>query len=280
MLTLSLIIPVYNEENQIRACLEAVKKQQVTPYEVLVIDNNCTDNTIAIAQEFSFVTVLKEPVQGLIYARNTGFNAAKGDILGRIDADSVLDPEWSKFVIQNFEKDPYLQGLTGIARTSYLPYFKQHQAVFLSKVYFMYVESRFRHVILWGANMSIRASAWRTIRKEVCLDATQVHEDQDLSCLMAGHAMKCIRSNRCLMKSYDQSIGYLPKFIHYDLLWRNTKKIHTKNGNLAQEKYKITNKKQIFMGFFIGFLVRIYILLFGGLYSINEFLSKKLLRRK
>lgn len=50
MLTLTLVIPVFNEEHQIKGCLDAVASQTVMPDEVIVVDNNCTDRTIEIAQ--------------------------------------------------------------------------------------------------------------------------------------------------------------------------------------------------------------------------------------
>src|SRR6185437_1716246 len=60
-LTLSLVIPAYNEERYIKHCLDAIASQTVTPMEVFVVDNNSTDSTAAIAKNYEFVQVLSEP---------------------------------------------------------------------------------------------------------------------------------------------------------------------------------------------------------------------------
>ena len=108
MLTLSLVIPVFNEENQIESCLKSIENQTVMPDEVIVVDNNCTDRTIEIVEKFKFVKVIKESRQGRGYARTAGFNEAKSDIIGRIDADSRLSNNWVEHVKNKFEEDDSL----------------------------------------------------------------------------------------------------------------------------------------------------------------------------
>ena len=72
---LSLVIPCYNEQRRIKACLESVARQTVRPSEVLLVDNNSTDGTLRLARQFDFVTILKQPRQGVVFARNAGFDA-------------------------------------------------------------------------------------------------------------------------------------------------------------------------------------------------------------
>src|SRR5437868_10767389 len=104
-LTLSIVIPAYNEENYLKACLDSVAKQSLKPDEVIVVDNNSTDRTVEIAKRYKFVKVLYEKRQHQVFAQATGFNAAKGEILGRIDADSILSPDWAKKIIAAFDAD-------------------------------------------------------------------------------------------------------------------------------------------------------------------------------
>src|SRR5487761_1699776 len=92
---ISIVIPVYNEADNLSACLDAISNLEVMPYEVIVVDNNSTDNTVAIANLYDFVTVAHESRQGVVHARTKGFNLAKGDIIARIDADSVLPYDWT-----------------------------------------------------------------------------------------------------------------------------------------------------------------------------------------
>src|ERR1019366_8076903 len=86
----SLVIPAYNEKHHIKACLDHIASQRVVPYEVIVVDNASTDKTAAIARSYDFVTLITEKRQGVVFARDTGFNLARGDIIGRIDADTLL----------------------------------------------------------------------------------------------------------------------------------------------------------------------------------------------
>ena len=111
-LTLSLIIPAYNEEHHLKDCLDAIAAQTVMPSEVLVIDNNSTDKTVKIAEKYPFVKIIQEPNQGVIYARNTGFNAAKSDIIGRVDAENVVSKNWVEHVLNIFQ-DETVAGVTG-----------------------------------------------------------------------------------------------------------------------------------------------------------------------
>src|ERR1035437_9021599 len=93
-LTLAIVIPVYNEEFYLKACLNSIAKQTVAPDEVIVVDNNSTDKSVQIAKSYKFVKLLHEKRQHQVFAQATGFNAIKSDIIGRIDADSILPPDW------------------------------------------------------------------------------------------------------------------------------------------------------------------------------------------
>src|ERR1700740_396587 len=93
---ISVIIPVYNEATTLDACLTAIARLRPQPFEVIVVDNNSTDNSAAIARSYPFVTVISETRQGVVHARSRGFDAASGDIIGRIDADTLVDPDWTK----------------------------------------------------------------------------------------------------------------------------------------------------------------------------------------
>lgn len=54
----SLVIPIYNEEKYIKKCLDSVKCQVEKPDEIIVVDNNSTDNTVNIAKKYN-VRLLK-----------------------------------------------------------------------------------------------------------------------------------------------------------------------------------------------------------------------------
>src|SRR4051812_35670716 len=104
--TISIIIPVYNDADHLRACLETIAAQIVPADEVIVVDNNSTDGSAAVARSFPFVRLIHEKQQGICFARNAGFNASTADIIGRIDADSRLPAHWTRHVLTYMEHYP------------------------------------------------------------------------------------------------------------------------------------------------------------------------------
>lgn len=182
----SIVIPVYNEARHIRSCLEAIAAQTQTPYEVIVVDNNSSDETADIVAEFPFARLLREQKQGRVFARNTGFNAATGDIIGRIDGDIALPATWVAYV-QEFYGQPahHAQAWSGAG------FFYNVRLPRL--VSFAYSLLAFRlnwlltgHYTLWGSNMALPAEQWRAVRADVCL-RNDIHEDLDLAVHLARH---------------------------------------------------------------------------------------------
>lgn len=103
---LSIIIPAYNEESVIGACLESVLAQTVTPalsggQEIIVAANGCRDATVAIARGFAeqaeaagWALIVLDIAKGSkTNAFNEGDAAASGDIRVYLDADVVMEPE-------------------------------------------------------------------------------------------------------------------------------------------------------------------------------------------
>jgi glycosyltransferase involved in cell wall biosynthesis len=175
----SIVIPVYNESKQLDACLASIAGQSVAPFEVIVVDNNSTDDSALVAERYPFVRLLREYRQGVVHARNRGFNSARGDIIGRIDADSILPPDWVEHVSRFFVEHPAISAVSGSAHyydfaftrliDSVDYYLRQRLAMKLGQENF-----------LWGANMAIRRQAWRAIRRGLCQHQA-MHEDLDLA---------------------------------------------------------------------------------------------------
>ncbi len=87
--TISLIIPAYNEEDYLPACLDAVMANLAGKvHEIIVVDNNSTDRTRDVVERYPAVTYLFEPEKGITRARQSGYRASTGDILAFVDADT------------------------------------------------------------------------------------------------------------------------------------------------------------------------------------------------
>jgi glycosyltransferase involved in cell wall biosynthesis len=109
---ISFIIPCYNEEAHIKDCIRSIRKHVwYIPYEIIVVDNNCTDRTAEIAEE-ELAFVIKEPRKGVVYARQTGYEHAKYDLIANIDADSRLYPGWIWTAMGHITK-PEVVAVTG-----------------------------------------------------------------------------------------------------------------------------------------------------------------------
>lgn len=101
---ISVVVPAYNEEMYLAATLTSLQKQDFTsPYEIIVVDNNSTDGTAALAQTFG-VTVLHEPTPGVCAARQAGTAAARGNIVISTDADTVHPTDWLSRIDEEFSR--------------------------------------------------------------------------------------------------------------------------------------------------------------------------------
>src|ERR1700751_6039874 len=102
-MNVSVVIPAYNEEEFIGNCLDSLSHQDVKPTEIIVVDKNSTDRTREICERFAAVRVVSEACQGIVFFRNARLAQARGDIIARCDADSVLPHNWVHDIIACFE---------------------------------------------------------------------------------------------------------------------------------------------------------------------------------
>ncbi len=95
---LSVVVPALNEARYIAECLESLVKQRIeVPFEIVLVDNNCTDNTVQVAAAFAdrgSLRILREPHPGRGAARRAGFAAARGAIIVSADADTRYPEAW------------------------------------------------------------------------------------------------------------------------------------------------------------------------------------------
>ena len=111
---ISLIIPAYNEEAYLPACLDAVMAHVARPgIEIIVVDNNSTDGTRQVVERYPGVTCLFEPRKGVTRARQCGLRGSSGEILAYVDADTRPPPGWVDQIEEHFAADPALACLSG-----------------------------------------------------------------------------------------------------------------------------------------------------------------------
>lgn len=111
---LTAIICTYNRAKYIGPLLESIAANDLdkAEYEILLVDNNCTDNTREICETFAEAhpevsfRYTTEPEQGLSAARNRGIKEAKGDIIVYIDDDALVDPHYLRDYAEWFSAHP------------------------------------------------------------------------------------------------------------------------------------------------------------------------------
>ena len=207
----SVVIPAYNEEKYIGACLDCFMKQEVPADEVIVINNNSTDQTEVIAKKYP-VRILDLKEQGVIRARNVGYDKAKYDIIARTDADTLVPENWIKRIKEDFGSMD-IDALTG--PISY--YDTPIKSPKFSQLFYSAAEQLFHYPMLIGPNMAITKKIWRKIRKDVCLDPHEVHEDIDIGIHIATVGGKIYTDRDLIVQSSGRRIVKKPQsfFIEY-----------------------------------------------------------------
>jgi len=117
---ISAVITTYNRSEMLAKALEAVLSQETggVRYEVVVVDNNSTDDTRAtvealIAKGHSNLRYVFEPKQGIAHGRNAGIAAARGDIIAFTDDDNVVTPNWIATIKRSFAENPDVDFIGG-----------------------------------------------------------------------------------------------------------------------------------------------------------------------
>jgi len=174
----SVVIPSYNEEKNIGRCLESLSNQEEKADEIIVVDNNSTDKTVEIAKKYNAI-IVKEKKQGMIPARDTGFNHAKFDIIARTDADTIVPKDWIKRIKEDF-RDETIDAVSGPANYIELP-IGERFSYLAPLIFFSFIGKLIKSDCLFGPNMALRKHMWKKIKDEICLSNTLVHEDIDLA---------------------------------------------------------------------------------------------------
>lgn len=93
---LSIIIPIYNVEQYLEETINTVLNQSFADFELILVDDGSTDSSGKICDEFAKkdkrVRVIHKKNEGVSVARNTGVQAAKGEYIGFVDSDDIIEP--------------------------------------------------------------------------------------------------------------------------------------------------------------------------------------------
>lgn len=112
---LSIIVPVYNVESYLKECLESIVSQNLTSYEVIMINDGSTDKSRNICElycnRYKNFHLINQSNHGLPYSRNAGFRIAHGDYIWNLDSDDYINGKSYLQEAVNYIKEKKLEVL-------------------------------------------------------------------------------------------------------------------------------------------------------------------------
>ncbi|MCG7284888.1 glycosyltransferase family 2 protein [Cellulomonas sp. ACRRI] len=207
-LRISVVVPARDEEDRLPRCLASLAAQTRLPDEVVVVDNASTDATARLAAAAG-ARVVHEAERGIWPAAAAGYDAATGDVIARVDADTVLPPDWLARVEALLTDDPGCAAVTGPGRFRLGPADATERSrpggpglggrtrllggsgllgrlggglahLLYMRAYFVLGGLALGGPPVFGSACAVRTAAWRAARHEVHREA-DVHDDLDLS---------------------------------------------------------------------------------------------------
>ncbi|RLG42118.1 MAG: hypothetical protein DRO01_01695 [Thermoproteota archaeon] len=186
-LSVTVVIPAYNEEEGVRTCLESVLRQTVAPDQVIVVDDGSTDGTPLILEEFRGrveVVTLVENSGNKALALRAALPHIRGDVVIYTDADSELDPRAIELLLAHF-LDPRVGAVSGIVvsrRHNILTSVRELQYIMGQEVYKRGMGVLGTVMVIPGCVGAVRRDLFDPSPDTVTEDM-----DQTLTVMKAGH---------------------------------------------------------------------------------------------
>lgn len=160
---LSVVIPTFNEEKHVSACIDSLLEQVDAPsYELIVVDGGSSDSTEEKVKSYGDkVTFIRQKSKGVGGARNDGFEISKGNILVTTDADTVLEPRWLSKIHAGFE-NPDVVCVYGPA-TALEKSSRKYDTVFKISVGLTYLVDKLGMKWTYGFNTAFRKDAFKKV---------------------------------------------------------------------------------------------------------------------
>lgn len=181
---ISVVIPAYNEEKFLEKTLLSIANQNYDNFELIVVDNNSKDKTAKISKRFG-AKVVYEPRQGVVFARQSGFLEAKGEIIATTDADTILPKDWLSVIAKDFKNNEKLViygGLCNLYSGSITAKFSAYYLLYPYKYLDRFLSGGWS---MAGANFAVRKKAF--LRAGGFNTKIKSYEDIELSQRMKRH---------------------------------------------------------------------------------------------
>lgn len=228
---LSVVIPAFNEEDNIGNALQGLAEQQTRyPFEVIVVDNASADNTAKVAKSYADklnLRVIREPKKGRGAARARGFAEAKGDVIFSTDADAVVPPHWIEGIMKVFKKQPHIIAVTGS------PYLNDCKPLTNVSFNLLFPPGMYGwrlttgHWLLCGFNFAVKKDAY--VKSGGFDPSLNALEDVDMSFKLAKVGKIAWASPKVWFSGRRFKKGFIRGVLPYALLMKNYKFIKNKN---------------------------------------------------
>ena len=216
----SVIVPVYNTQKYLKRCIESVLNQTYKNYEIILINDGSTDNSLKILKKYESnnkVKIITQKNHGLSYTRNVGILHATGDYVILLDSDDFLEKDLFKVLNLNIKNEDMI-------KFNYNYYFGNNEKKPIQSVKFKENNGREALIKLINEKKVFEMSCIYAYKKDYIknfeFEEGKYHEDLGLIPLMIFEA-KTISSIDYIGYNYDQT---------------NQNSITAKNS--AQKEYK------------------------------------------
>lgn len=207
----SVIIPTYNRSNLLRLTIESVLAQTYPNIEIIVVDDDSTDDTAAAIEQYAGrVIYIKQANQGASVARNTGFRAASGEYINFLDDDDLLMPTKIERQVQVLDSHPEV----GLVHCGY--YHIDADGKPLDKVCMLPAGEVLKELVQFCFLLVHTPLTRRQCLDQVGLfdDELDWHEDWDLWLRIAqvGYQFACVQEPLCAYRvQRDSKMANLPE---------------------------------------------------------------------
>ena len=155
---ISVVILAYNSGRTIEDCLDSLAAQTPRPAEILLVDDDSTDDTVAKARALAGRTglplrVLRNGSHNISQGRNLGLNAARDRIVAFVDSDAVVEAGWTTAILDAFDADPDIAVVGGEVVTAHASRFAEAVALNDATVRDMFTRGE---LLVSGCNMALR----------------------------------------------------------------------------------------------------------------------------